>query len=146
MEELIEAHVLFGAGLEGDYTGAKYPDRGITVLAREAWEEALGELTGASPAPMLPWIARRANLLVEGVSLPAARGGVLQIGPVRLEVTRETSPCRRMDEARPGLLKALHPGWRGGVTCRVVADGIVSIGDAVEVLVSPQPQKIVLPG
>lgn len=146
MEELTEARVLLGAGLEGDHTGARYPDRGITVLAREAWEEALSEVIGGFPAPMLPWTARRANLLVEGVALPVARGGVLQIGPVRLEVTRETSPCRRMDEARPGLLKALHPGWRGGVTCRVVVDGIVRVGDAVEVLVSPQPRKIVLPG
>ena len=112
------------------------------MLAREAWEAAL-EALGASG---IDWTARRANLLVEGAALPRAAGGVVRIGAVVLEVTGQTSPCSRMEEVRPGLLRALAPDWRGGITCRVVADGAVALGDPVEILVSPPERKISLPG
>jgi hypothetical protein len=84
------------AGLAGDFKGAKYPRRQITVLALEAWQAALAEIAQSS----LPWTARRANLLVEGVELPRAAGGVLRIGAVQLEVTGQTYPCSRMEEAQ----------------------------------------------
>jgi MOSC domain-containing protein YiiM len=144
MELRKRAFVAAGAGVEGDYKGAKYPRRGVTVLAREAWEEALADL--GQDSAELAWTARRANLLVEGVALPKAIGGVVQIGPVILEVTYPTTPCARMDEARAGLKKALYPDWRGGITCRVSEGGRIALGDAVEVLVSPPERKIRLPG
>lgn len=125
------------AGLEGDHKGAKFRNRAVTVLAIEDWQRALAELTDlAGPVP-LPWTVRRANLLVEGLRLPRARGAILSVGPVRLEVTYPTQPCARMDEAHAGLLKALHPEWRGGVTCRVIDGGEIAIGDRVEILHAP---------
>lgn len=140
------AGVTAGAGLDGDHKGAKFPARGITVLSREAWETAIAELTDlAGPVP-LPWIVRRANLLVEGVVLPQARGAILVIGPLRLEVTAQTYPCRRMEEAHPGLLKALAPDWRGGVCCKVIEGGRIALGDAVAVLFRPQSKRTSLPG
>ena len=89
---------------------------------------------------------RRANLLVEGVELPRAKGGAHRVGPVRLEVTGQTYPCIRMEEARAGLLKALARDWRGGVTCRVLSGGPIALGDAVEVLVRPREVVPRLPG
>ena len=54
-----------GAGLEGDHKGAKFPKRGISILAREDWEAAIAMLADlAGPVP-LPWTTRRANLLVK---------------------------------------------------------------------------------
>lgn len=142
MEEIASGSITVDGGLEGDHKGPKFPNRRITVLTREAWEDALAELRGANDAPVrLPWTVRRANLLVEGVRLPRARGGVLRVGAVTLEVTYPTQPCRRMEEAHAGLLKALHPDWRGGVTCRVLEGGTVQIGDEVEVLISP-PERV----
>lgn len=146
MEEAGEGRIVVGGGLEGDHKGRKFPLRGITVLAREAWEEALAELDGANGRVELPWTVRRANLFVEGLRLPRARGGVVRIGPVLLEVTYPTQPCRRMEEAYTGLLKALHPDWRGGITARVIEGGMVNIGDEVEILVSPPEKQIRLPG
>lgn len=137
MQEVQSGMITAAAGLECDHKGPKFPLRRITVLAREDWEAALAHLPDLAGLPQLAWTLRRANLLVEGLRLPRARGGRLQIGPVVLEVTYPTQPCKRMDEAHPGLLKALHPDWRGGVTCRVLEGGIVRLGDEAAVLFAP---------
>jgi MOSC domain-containing protein YiiM len=142
MQEIAEGPISVEAGLAGDCKGVKYRLRQITVLEREAWDAALAELGGSG----LAWTARRANLLVAGVELPRAKGGILRVGPVRLEVTSQTYPCARMDEARQGLLKALAKDWRGGVTCRVLSGGHIALGDVVEVLLRPQEAAQRLPG
>ncbi len=145
-QTLDAGQVTLEAGLEGDYRGAKFMTRQITVLAREDWDAALADLPpDLIGTPDLPWTVRRANLLVEGVRLPRAKGGVLQIGPIVLEITGQTNPCHRMEEAHPGLLSALHPAWRGGVTCRVKTAGLLRLGDAVVVLVAPKEHVIRLP-
>jgi MOSC domain-containing protein YiiM len=142
MQEIAEGLISLEAGLAGDSKGAKFPKRQITVLGREAWAAATAE----AGDPTLPWTARRANLLVEGVELPKGKGGVLRLGPVRLEVTGQTYPCVRMEEARTGLLRALARDWRGGVTCRVLAGGCVRLGDSVEVLINAREVVPKLPG
>ncbi len=146
MELVDEVAVMADAGLEGDDKGLKFPRRGVTLLAREDWQAAIDELADlAGPVP-LPWTARRANLLVEGVRLPAVRGAIILVGTVRLEVTAETWPCRRMEQTHPGLMKALASDARGGVTCRVVEGGIVHIGDEAVVTVRPPARRPRLPG
>jgi MOSC domain-containing protein YiiM len=146
MEELQVGSVSIERGLERDHKGAKFPRRQITVMSIEAWQAANAELADLAGSALLPWTTRRANFLVEGVELPRAKGGLLKIGPVELEVTDQTVPCGRMDEAHKGLLKALRSDWRGGVTCRVVQGGMVEIGEAVEILLSPPEHRINLPG
>jgi MOSC domain-containing protein YiiM len=147
MEELVAGEVTVEAGLTGDSRGAKFKSRQITVLAREDWEAALLDVSDLMGPPDLPWTTRRANLYVEGIRLPRAKGGVLQIGPVLLEITGETNPCSRMEEAHKGLLSALHPYWRGGVTCRVSEGGPIRLGDEVTVLLAPPDRPIInLPG
>jgi MOSC domain-containing protein YiiM len=101
--------------------------RHVTVLSREGWEAACRQL-GAG----LHWSARRANFLIEGLDLRDCSGRWLRIGDVLMEVTGRNSPCRRMDEVLPGLLKALGPEWRSGVTARVVSGGRVTLGAVVE--------------
>ncbi len=137
MEEIDQGLITSERGLEGDHKGAKFPNRRITMLAQEAWEAALADLAGPAGAVELWWTARRANLYVEGVALPQVRSALVHIGPVLLEVTGPTHPCQRMDEACPGLMDALRPGWRGGVTCRVLKGGLVVLGDVVTVLPLP---------
>ncbi len=117
-------------GIENDYRGHPH-NRQVTVLSVDDWQSACDELNLD-----LPWTTRRANLLVEGISFsPASVGDVIQIGDLRLQVTRETDPCRRMEEAQPGLMKALAPDWRGGACCRVMSGGEISLGDRVEFIV-----------
>lgn len=137
MEEIAEASVSVERGLAGDYKGARYRNRQITILAREDWEAAAAD----AGAPDTPWMVRRANLLVECLRLPRAKGAVLRLGDVTLEVTGQTYPCRRMEEALPGLLKALARDWRGGLTTRVLTPGTIRIGDVVEIVSSPPDEK-----
>lgn len=145
MEALQAGLITRGAGLDGDSRGAKFPTRQITVLSREDWEAALLDLSDVMGPPDLPWTTRRANLYIEGLRLPRAKGGVLQIGLVTLEITGQTNPCHRMEEARKGLLSALHPEWRGGVTCRVRDGGSITLGDPVTILHAPKERVIALP-
>jgi MOSC domain-containing protein YiiM len=141
MQQIEEGIISMAAGLEGDCKGAKFPRRQITVLALEDWQAALAEI-GAGD---LPWTVRRANLLVAGVVLPRAAGGILRIGPVHLEVTAQTYPCARMEAARAGLMKALAKNGRGGVTCRVMEGGRIAVGLPVEVVARPPDVKPRLP-
>jgi MOSC domain-containing protein YiiM len=142
MEPCAAGFITAAEGLAGDCKGAKYPRRQLTVLQQDAWETALAEL-----GKDLPWTTRRANLLVEGIRLPRGLGSILRIGSVELEVTGQTYPCRRMEQACPGLLSALAKDWRGGITTRVLKGGPVAIGDTAEVVLArPEPKSPRLPG
>lgn len=132
MEELSSGVITKDLGLLGDFKGAKHKTRQITILALEDWRVALSDLGRTDRE--FPWLVRRANLLVENIRLPRAKGAVLSIGAARLEVTGQTYPCKRMDEALPGLLKALSPEWRGGVTCRVIEGGELAVDDEAAII------------
>ncbi|WP_158970259.1 MOSC domain-containing protein [Paraglaciecola sp. L3A3] len=117
------------AGVDGDCRG-KPGKRQVTVLSQDQWQLACDELN----TPM-PWTYRRANLLVDGISFDASYlGKQIQIGQLLLLITRETDPCPRMDAQHQGLTQALMPDWRGGVCCKVLADGRISVGDTVQIL------------
>lgn len=132
MEQVDSGRIGETFGLEGDHRGVvkpgKLPKRQVTLLAREAWDEACTEL-----GREIHWTVRRSNLLVESLPLPRQVGDVIAIGDVRLEVQIEIDPCPRMDEQEPGLQEALRPDWRGGVGCRVLRGGEIAIGDIVRI-------------
>jgi MOSC domain-containing protein YiiM len=146
METLDSGQIAVGRGLDGDHKGVKFPKRAITILAQEDWEAALAGLHDLAGPVLLHWTVRRANLLVEGLRLPRVAGARIRVGPVLLEVTYQTVPCKRMDDAYPGLMKALSPQWRGGVSCRIIDNGTVALGDEVAVVSSPPELEIRLPG
>ena len=131
MQELAGADVTLDGGVADDLRG-RSGRRQVTVLSLESWRAACREL-----GRELPWTTRRANLLVTGVDL-AATGG-LRIGEVELEVTGETAPCERMEEACPGLRAALTPAWRGGVTCRVLRPGALVPGAPAAAVPAHEP-------
>lgn len=126
MQELGSAEISIERGVEGDARGMK-PRRQVTILFREGWDAACREINS-----QLPWTTRRANLYVEGLSVPHEAGWQLRIGDVLLEVTQETSPCELMERARAGLRIAMMPDWRGGVCCCVLHGGEIRVGNAVE--------------
>ena len=121
------ATISIEAGVVGDFRGT-VKNRQVTVVAREAWEHACKDL-----GTDIDWTARRANLLIEGLYLNETTGQQLHIGDAAiLEVTGETTPCPRMDEAYQGLRAALGPDWRAGANCIVIKGGQISVGDTVK--------------
>ncbi len=115
-------------GLVGDCCG-KSKKRQITLLSLNDWQAACVSL-----GIKLPWQARRANLLIDQLPLYQSTGARIQLGEAVLEITGETDPCERMEEAHPGLLQALQPRWRGGVTCKILQGGIIRLDMTVEML------------
>ena len=122
MEVLERTDVTVEAGVEGDRRGAVKGAQ-VTVLSIEDWKAACAEV-GAD----LAWTTRRANLLVEGVSLPQRVGAEFAIGDVVLVVREETDPCSQMEKAHAGLKAAMTPNWRGGIRCDVVRGGTLEAG------------------
>ena len=126
-----EAMLNIHSGLVGDCLGKPGP-RQVTLMSLTDWQAACDEL-----GVVLPWLTRRANLLVDMLPLYQSSGSRIILGEAVLEVTGETDPCERMEQAHPGLFQALLPQWRGGVTCRVIANGVIRVGTEVA-LTPPQ--------
>jgi len=129
---LLAVEAVVGAGLTGDQR--RRPTRQVTVLALEDWQRALDEI-GAD----LPPCARRANVVVSGIDLPATVGQRLRLGEVELQIHGETKPCDQMDAAEQGLREALVPSLRGGVHGSIEIGGALRVGDEVR-LSESEPQ------
>jgi MOSC domain-containing protein YiiM len=65
-------------GVDGDHRG-KPGERQVTVISQDSWDKACRNLKKS-----LPWIARRANLLVKGFTFEDSTGKILQIGELVL--------------------------------------------------------------
>lgn len=133
IELLDRAAVSIEGGIAGDYRGAVKPGgrarRQLTLMEAGDWLAAVKQV-----GVPVEWQERRVNLLVGELDLPQRAGVCLRIGDqVRVEITGECDPCRRMDEVAPGLRVALTPDWRGGVLSRVLAGGEIRVGDRIVV-------------
>jgi MOSC domain-containing protein YiiM len=77
------------------------------------------------------WLRR--NVAVGGVNLLALKGRQFRVGEAILEGTGTCDPCSRMEEALgPGGLNAMR-GY-GGLTARVLTEGVIRVGDAIEAI------------
>ncbi|GGQ25881.1 MOSC domain-containing protein [Shewanella litoralis] len=123
------ANVTVERGVENDIFG-RPGKRQVTVMSQQQWQLACEQINAD-----LDWLTRRANLLISGYQFSMADvGKVISIGTdLKLQITGETDPCKKMEMAHPGLEQALLPDWRGGVTCRVIQAGLIQPDDLVTV-------------
>lgn len=134
MRRLSACRCLPGRGLQGDRYASgsghwiKTDACEVTLVAREDLEHA------ARRGPQsFDHGEHRRNLVIEGIPLAALRGRRLRIGAVLLEFHRLRPPCGYLDRLlQPGAGKALGQG--AGVGLRVLGEGVIRTGDAVEVL------------
>jgi MOSC domain-containing protein YiiM len=72
----------------------------------------------------------RRNIVVKGINLNALKGKQFKIGEAILEMTGFCYPCSRMEEnLGKGGFNAMR--GHGGITCRVIQEGKIRLGDEV---------------
>ena len=123
MQMVEEAEAIANLGMKKDKHAL--PDSSRQVLLVE--KETLDELR------ILPGQVKE-NITTSGIRLMSLKyGNRLKIGEnVILEITKACSPCSRMEEIRPGLLREL--AGRRGMLTRVIQGGMIRRGDPIELI------------
>ena len=117
-----------GQGIVGDrYGGGADGARQVTLVAHEH----LAAIASFLGRPMVEPRQLRRNLVVAGLNLLALQGRRFRVGEALLEWSGACHPCSRMEEEfGPGGYNAVRQ--HGGITARVLAAGMVRVGDRVE--------------
>ncbi len=118
-------------GLTGDRTFKPNATgkRQVTIIQEEHLQ-AVASFLGKDAID--PALIRR-NIVVKGINLNALKGKQFKIGGAILELTGFCFPCSRMEENLGiGGYNAMR--GHGGITCRVIREGKISLGDSVDVI------------
>ncbi len=138
MRRVGEAVCHAGMGIAGDRYHGENPGSKtqITFLAREVVDDMGRTLGLADP----DYAALRRNVLVSGIDLNSLIGKTFSLGEAVFEGVEECKPCYWMDQAVAPGANAFLAG-RGGLRCRILADGVLRCGPADLEIVMPQAES-----
>jgi MOSC domain-containing protein YiiM len=126
--EVLENTFANVGGLTGDrtYKPNTTGKRQVTIIQEEHLVAVASFLGKESIDPALI----RRNIVVKGINLNALKGKQFKIGEAVLEMTGFCFPCSRMEEnLGVGGYNAMR--GHGGITCKVIQAGKISIGDSL---------------
>lgn len=122
-----------GIGLADDRLGQRGEPELSTRQVTLIQHEHLPVIAQLARAPAVDPVALRRNLVVSGINLLALKNARLRVGRAVLELVGPCHPCSRMEDAiGPGGYAAMR--GHGGMTARVLEDGAIAVGDAVQAL------------
>ncbi|EAQ98038.1 MOSC domain-containing protein [Congregibacter litoralis] len=139
LTEVESVLAIAGRGLEGDHRVDKTPGSGrqVTLISREFIEQTAHFLDLETIAPA----TLRRNLVVSGINLHALRHQRFTIGDALFEASALCHPCSRMESAlgKGGVAAMLG---HGGLCCRILKGGVITLGDSVKVEVPALTQDM----
>ena len=120
MEEMVEARLVAGSGIEGCAHARAGGKRQVLLVDQETLQAM----------DLAPGIIRE-NITTEGLAVNSLDiGERLRIGKSLLEVSMICTPCDQLEKLRPGLRREIR--GRRGMLCRVLEGGVVHGGDRIE--------------
>ena len=135
LEQLDRVEAVARHGLQGDHRTEKKPGSGrqVTIISREFIRQIAYFLSRDDINPAL----LRRNLVVSGINLNAMRHQRFRIGQAMFEAGALCHPCSRMETAlgKGGVAAMIG---HGGLCCKIIEGGWLSVGDAVEVIAPGQ--------
>jgi MOSC domain-containing protein YiiM len=135
MQSMSEVEAVAGVGLAGDRYAAGlgfYSARPTDPGAREVtlFEAEVLDQLRAEHGIVLTVAEHRRNLTTRGVRLGALLDQRFRIGEVVLEGVKDCPPCDHLERlVRKPVLQPLVS--RGGLRARVLAGGMIRLGDAI---------------
>ncbi len=129
MVAVTRVHATPDNGLEGDRYQNRRGGSGkrqVTLIQ----QEHLATIAALAHQPTVTAAMLRRNVVVSGINLLALKGKTFRIGETLLEYTGPCDPCSKMEALLgPGGYNAMR--GHGGITARVLREGSMAIGDAV---------------
>jgi MOSC domain-containing protein YiiM len=127
-------------GFEGDQVGNRRvhggPEKAVLCYAASNYAAWGREFLGAEPGGF------GENLCIEGLDEWAVCiGDLYRIGEAEVEVSQPRGPCETLARRwnRPDMVKLVRENHRSGWYLRVLREGKIRPGDAVELLAKPNP-------
>ncbi len=119
-----------GVGLKGDhFSGKAQSKRQVTLISAEHIQAAASMLHQEEIDPSL----LRRNIVVKGINLLALKDKQFQIGEAVMEISGLCHPCSRMEQnLGPGGYNAMR--GHGGITARIIKEGVIQVGDEVKAI------------